>query len=258
MAGSRKHPGSDLLLSPPAGSPLLLGRKTTQELVREVLREAILSGRVREGAHLVQDRIATQLGVSRIPVREALLQLEAEGFVRIEAHRGASVIYHSPEDIEELCEIRGTLLASAVRMAVPHLTDAQVAKLEETSRRQDTERSMAHRRRLNRAFYATLFANLERPRLLALIEKLERQVERYLMPIQRPHLGHEKLVEACRRREADRAAQIAYEHVTEVGRRAAERVREMGVEAWLRENQEHIRRGSASGTHDLDRSARAG
>jgi DNA-binding GntR family transcriptional regulator len=227
MARAARNTVGELDLSARGGSATL-GRKTTQELVREVLREAILSGRLREGAHLVQDRIAAQLGVSRIPVREALLQLEADGFVRIEAHRGASVIYHSPEDIEELCEIRGVLLSAAVRMAVPELTDAQVAKLEEISSRQDQEGSMAARARLNRAFYSAMFTNLGRPRLIALIDKLGSQVERYLLPIQRPHLGHSDLVDACRRRDGDVAADLVYQHVISVGRRAADRVREMG------------------------------
>jgi DNA-binding GntR family transcriptional regulator len=237
MTRARKVAEVELDLSARGGTALL-GRKTTQELVREVLREAILSGRLREGAHLVQDRIAAQLGVSRIPVREALLQLEADGFVRIEAHRGASVIYHSPEDIEELCEIRGILLSAAVRIAVTELTDAQVAKIEEISRRQDVETSMKARARLNRAFYAEMFANLERPRLLALIDKLGSQVERYMMPIPRPHLGHDQIVAACRRRDGDVAADLVYEHVTTVGHRAANRVREMGRGSWLRQDGE--------------------
>lgn len=233
--GRRIAAVDELDLSTAGGTPLL-GRKTTQELVREVLRAAILTGKLREGAHLVQDRIAAQLGVSRIPVREALLQLEADGFVRIEAHRGASVIYHSPEDIEELCEMRGILLSAAVRIAVPELSDAQVVKLEEISRRQDVEASMAARARLNRAFYAAMFANLQRPRLLAMIEKLGSQVERYLLPIQRPHLGHADLVDACRRRDSAVAADLVYEHVTTVGRRAADRVRELGRGSWMRQD----------------------
>jgi DNA-binding GntR family transcriptional regulator len=212
----------------PQGSPTL-DRKTTQEMVREVLRAAIVTGRLGEGAHLVQDQIAEQLGVSRIPVREALLQLEADGFVDIQAHRGARVIYHDPSDIEELCGIRGLLLAEAVRIAVPDLSGRQLERLAEISSRQDSETSMATRARLNREFYAVLFANLRRPRLLELIERLETQVERYLLPIQRPHLGHHALVDACRRGDAAAAADAVREHVTTVGKRAADRVRSIGA-----------------------------
>jgi DNA-binding GntR family transcriptional regulator len=117
------------------------------------------------------------------------------------------------------------LLAEAVQLAVPGLSDIQVARLAEISSRQDSETSMKTRARLNREFYAVLFAGLGRPRLLEFIEKLETQVERYLLPIQRPHLGHHSLVDACRRRDGVGAAELVREHVTAVGKRAAERVR---------------------------------
>src|SRR6266849_3432682 len=102
-------------------------RRTTQELVVEFLREGILSGALRGGARLVQDKIATELNVSRVPVREALLQLEAEGLVRMEAHRGASVVWLALEEIAEIFDIRELLVLDAVRRVVPTLTDKQVA-----------------------------------------------------------------------------------------------------------------------------------
>ncbi len=209
------------------GAETVRERRTTQELVFEFLRDAILSGRLRGGSRLVQDKIATELSVSRVPVREALLQLEAEGLVRMEAHRGASVVWLSPEEIAEIFEIRTLLVADALRRAVPNLTDAQVGRLEEIARRQERETSMAARSRLNRAFYATLFEHLQRPRLRLMIDKLEREVERYLQPLERPHLGHLDVVEACRHRDAERAVGIVEGHLTRVGERAVARVREL-------------------------------
>jgi DNA-binding GntR family transcriptional regulator len=202
-------------------------RRTTQELVFEFLRDAILSGGLRGGSRLVQDRIAIELNVSRVPVREALLQLEAEGLVRMEAHRGASVVWLSPEEIAEIFDIRCLLVTDAVRRAVPRLTDEQIARLEDIERRQAGETNMAARARLTHAFYATLFDQLKRPRQTALIEKLEREVERYLQPLERPHLGHSELVDACRRRDAEQAAVIVREHLREVSERAVEGVRRL-------------------------------
>ncbi len=207
------------------GAAAVRERRTTQELVFEFLREAILSGRLRGGAHLVQDRIATQLSVSRVPVREALLQLEAEGLVRMEAHRGASVVWLSPEEIEEIFEIRTILTTAAIRKAVPALTDDQIRRIEQIAARQQRESNMATRMRLNSAFYATLFEGLHRPRLQAMMDKLEREVERYLMPIDRPHLGHAALVKACQERRGDEAAAIVERHLSEVSGRVVASVK---------------------------------
>ena len=209
------------------GASLVRERRTTQELVFEFLRDAILSGRLRGGAHLVQDKIASELNVSRVPVREALLQLESEGLVRMEAHRGASVVWLSAEEIEEIFEIRGVLVTAAIRRVVPHLTDEQVARLQQIAERQERESNMAARFRLNHAFYSTLFESLNRPRLRAMLDKLEREVERYLMPLDRPHLGHRELVEACRRRDADEAAELVQQHLQRVCERATSRLREL-------------------------------
>jgi DNA-binding GntR family transcriptional regulator len=209
------------------GATAVRERRTTQELVFELLREAILSGKLRGGSRLVQDKIATELNVSRVPVREALLQLESEGLVRMEAHRGASVVWLSPEEIGELFELRALLVADAVRRAVPRLTDEQIRRLEEIEHREARETNMAARARLTHTFYATLFEHLERPRQVAMIERLEREVERYLEPLERPHLGHAHLVEACRHRDADRAAAIASEHLHGVSKRAVDSIRSL-------------------------------
>lgn len=209
------------------GAAAVRDRRTTQELVFEFLREAILSGRLRGGSRLVQDKIAGELNVSRVPVREALLQLESEGLVRMEAHRGASVVWLSPEAIAELFELRVVLASAATRRAVPRLTDEQVRRLAQIERRQKNESNMAARARLNHAFYQTLFEPLDRPRWRMMMDKLEREVERYLLPLDRPHLGHAELVEACRERNPERAAEIVGRHLERVGERAVTRVGEM-------------------------------
>jgi DNA-binding GntR family transcriptional regulator len=218
---------SDQIVGALDGAAAVRDRRTTQELVFEFLRDAILSGRLRGGARLVQDKIATELSVSRVPVREALLQLESEGLVRMEAHRGASVVWLSPEEIAELFELRVVLASAATRRAVPRLTDEQIGLLEQIARRQKNESNMVARARLNHAFYQTLFEPLDRPRWRLMMDKLEREVERYLLPLDRPHLGHAELVEACRERDPERAAEIVGRHLEQVGERAVSRVREM-------------------------------
>jgi DNA-binding GntR family transcriptional regulator len=213
------------------GAATVRERRTTQELVFEFLRDAILSGRLRGGSHLIQDKIASELHVSRVPVREALLQLESEGLVRMEAHRGASVVWLAPEEIAEIFEIRAILVTAAIRRVIPDLTEQQIDRLEQITDRQERETSAAARARLNHAFNTILFEPLNRPRLRALMDRLEREVDRYLMSIpDRPRIGHRELVEACRTRDAERAAELIHRHLEKASECAVGRVRELMVE----------------------------
>ncbi len=235
------------------GASAVRERRTTQELVFEFLRDAILSGRLSGGSRLVQDKLAADLHVSRVPVREALLQLEAEGFVRMEAHRGASVVWLSPDEVAEIFEIRMILVSAALRKTVPLLTDEQVERLERIAVAQSTETDMATRVRLNYEFYDALLEPLGRPRWRTMMDKLEREVERFLQPIDRPHLGHLSIVEACRRRDGEEAARLIGDHLARVGERCVARLQEAvdRGEMPARPGEPLPRRGRANG-HGLN------
>src|SRR5260370_27441121 len=84
-------------------------RQSLTSAVADKLRDQIIRGEIPEGAQLRQDAIASQYHVSRIPVREALRQLDAEGLIAIVPNRGAVVPTLSPDDIEELFSIRALL-----------------------------------------------------------------------------------------------------------------------------------------------------
>ena len=92
-----------------------ISRQTLATMTVDSLRESILRGRYPEGQPLRQDAIAEQLGVSRIPVREALRQLESEGLVTFSPHKGAVVSTLSVGEIEELFELRAIIEADLVR-----------------------------------------------------------------------------------------------------------------------------------------------
>ena len=86
------------------------------------LRRRITNGDYPEGFQLKQDALAEDFGMSRIPIREALVQLESEGFVRILPHRGAQVSELSPAEIRELFELRALLEPRLLRLSGPRLT----------------------------------------------------------------------------------------------------------------------------------------
>src|SRR4029078_13747600 len=108
-----------------------LQRQTVASMTVEALRERILRGDYPEGEPLRQDALADELGVSRIPVREALRQLEAEGLVTFSPHRGAVVSTLSLEEIEELFELRADIEADLLRRAMPHVATEDVTRAKE-------------------------------------------------------------------------------------------------------------------------------
>jgi DNA-binding GntR family transcriptional regulator len=100
------------------------------KLVADSIRERILAGEFPPGERLAEERLSTELGVSRMPVREALRMLAAEGIVTIEPRRGASVTVYTDEQVQELVEVRATLEALNAKLAAKRHDPKQVAELE--------------------------------------------------------------------------------------------------------------------------------
>src|SRR5262249_26032510 len=103
-------------------------RQSLAAAVLERLRDKILSGELREGEQLRQDAIATEFQISRIPVREALSHLAAEGLITIVANRGAVVSALSPDEIMQLFETRAVLECHMLRCAIPNMKPADFEK----------------------------------------------------------------------------------------------------------------------------------
>src|SRR5918992_4459068 len=101
--------------------PDMLERDTTAKVVAERLRSEIQHGTLAPGTRLRQNDVARRFGVSTTPVREAFAQLQAEGLVRIDPHRGAVVFHPSVDDVLEFYEIREALESLAVTHAIPNL-----------------------------------------------------------------------------------------------------------------------------------------
>lgn len=100
------------------------------QLVTATLRERIMTGDFPMGARLVEGKLSEELGVSRMPVREALRELAAEGIVTIEARRGASVTMFSEDQKREMIEVRATLEALNAKLAAKRHDPRQIAVLQ--------------------------------------------------------------------------------------------------------------------------------
>src|SRR6201999_2037535 len=122
-------------------------RQSVPESLRDSLQERILNGEFRDGDALIQDAIAGEYDVSRMPVREALRQLEACGLGSMRAHKGAVVTTIPTEQGKELFELRATLECDILRRAIERCTDQDIAEarvilgeLEESYRRGEVAR----------------------------------------------------------------------------------------------------------------------
>ena len=154
--------------------------KTAQEEAYFYLRESILSGRLSGGVRLDISRIADHLGMSRMPVREALRQLASEGLVAIRPNRGVVVTQLTPEDVLEIFEMRAALEGLAARLARPHMDEAAFLDLEHILRRMERVRDDPTQWiRFHNEFHDAICRRSGRMRLAQQTLLMRRSVEAY-------------------------------------------------------------------------------
>lgn len=203
-------------------------RQSLTTAVAEKIREQIMRGEISEGAQLRQDAIAAQLQVSRIPVREALRQLEAEGLVSIVPNRGAIVPVLSPEDIEELFAMRALLEPEVLKLSIPNLTEEDFDEADAVLKRYASElrrnQHMSTWGRLNWQFHSILYSRATRPYFMSVIRNLNNNGERYTRlqlylthGIKRANQEHHDLLELCRSRNATAACKLLRQHIHHAG-----------------------------------------
>ncbi|HEX2987736.1 MAG TPA: GntR family transcriptional regulator [Chloroflexota bacterium] len=149
--------------------------RTLQELVYQSLREAILDGRLVPGQRLVAGNLAAELGVSRMPVREALSRLQQDGFVKATPHREVVVAGFSERDVVEIYDIRSVLEAHAAGLCAVHATPGELEQLRELvgGMQQALEDGDLERvRRLDNDFHHTLFNTCGSGQLAQLLTQL--------------------------------------------------------------------------------------
>jgi len=224
---------------PPASRP---AGRTLSDRIAAAIRDGILSGEYPGGKPLRQAALAERLGVSPIPVREALRRLEGEGLVSCQPFRGAVVASLSAGESVGLLEVWSVLHALGLRLVFPLLTPARLDRAQRAAeaamRERDPDRYADRRFRV----HETLYAPLRRPRFLALVRLLDRSSRRYgsvwarlpashtLEPFLDDHLARlregdlEGAVRSLGER-FDRAAEVMAEHLgrmkSEPGRVAA-------------------------------------
>src|SRR5258707_4552328 len=211
-----------------AASNLAIPRQSLTSAVADKLRDQIIRGEIPEGAQLRQDAIASQFQVSRIPVREALRQLDAEGLITIVPNRGAIVPALSPTDIEELFTIRALLEPEILKHSIPRLTEEDFTEADVVLHRYESELQQEDHLfswgRLNWQFHSILYSRAERPHSMAIIRNVNNSGERYTRlqlylthGIEIAKEEHHQILELCRQRDVAGACKLLKQHIQYAG-----------------------------------------
>lgn len=196
--------------------------RTLSDRVFEIVREQIVTGRLGDNAPIRQDALAAELGVSKIPLREALARLEQEGLISSQANRGYFVKPLSADQLDELFALRLAIEPKAAARAAELAGDAERAAAMEAFERLDSAAAgnLSEVAVRNREFHVALVQNTGRLLTVQLVERLSILAERYVVAHLEPagrdaraHQEHRELLDAYLARDGARLEQLLVGHI---------------------------------------------
>ena len=204
-------------------------KTTLKDGVTESLRAAIFDRTLSPGQRLPEALIASSLGVSRAPVRDALAVLVQEGLVH-RNDRGAVVTQLSRADVDEISSLRLSLEALAIRLAIRHATDRQWEQLAENIRRTAQAKAQVEAGELDLGFHELLVRAANHRRLLECWLSLRSQIRLLLLQMGRTDAefarhaaaAHQELIEAIRARDEEQAVALLRQQLENTHQRVAE------------------------------------
>jgi len=201
--------------------------QTTSSAVTHLLRQSLDRGRWAAGAPLRQEEIAAEFGVSRVPVREALFQLQAEGLVQMVPNKGMYVRTASEADLREWFRLRLLIESDMLSGAVPLHTAGTLNRMETVQAALDKARDVADWIAGDREFHEALYAPAQRAESMALVRRLRHLVDRFYFARMKPttraqgwHDEHHALIRAVKRRDAAAAVRVLQAHLAQTERSA--------------------------------------
>lgn len=198
-------------------------KESLPEMIASDLRQRILSGELVEGEAIRQELLAQEYDVSRMPVREALKRLSAEGLVHWENNRGGTVVKHSLPEIGEIFDLRILIEVDLFRRAIPRMTERDfetctrlLAKMDDAYQTED----VSHWGTYNHEYHMALYAAADRRMSMDFLERLSLHSDRYV----RIHLSvmeqrepakeeHRNLLELARKGDIDGGATLLAQHI---------------------------------------------
>ncbi len=206
------------------------------ERLAALIRQAIFTGDLASGSKIPQDDLAEEFGVSRMPIREALVILNYEGLVILEPRRGAWVAPLTLATVDESYTMRCWAESAAVKLSVPHLSDEDLRQIQEiltalesAQARNDPE-AFVH---TNRAFHARIRFRCPWPKLAQLVDTLWNGFPP-LTPqfvtnqMSEDYEEHRRLMDAAVARDGQKASAVMTNHITRSWQSAREHFRSLG------------------------------
>lgn len=193
-----------------------------RDWVFQVIRTAIVRGELPGDMPLRQDEISTALSVSHIPVREAFRQLEAQGLVRIYPNRGAVVTKLSCKELSDVMDTRILLEVGALRLALPHITEEDLARARELLELFSKEKDPIKGAELNLKLHFSLYDPCDNQTLLSIIDQMHANVDRYITPFfGKEEVSaelytvdeHSQIISACESKDTELATAILRTHL---------------------------------------------
>lgn len=193
-----------------------------RDWVFQVIRTAIVRGELPGDMPLRQDEISTALSVSHIPVREAFRQLGAQGLVRIYPNRGAVVTKLSCKELSDVMDTRILLEVGALRLALPHITEEDLARARELLELFSKEKDPIKGAELNLKLHFSLYDPCDNQTLLSLIDQMHANVDRYITPFfGKEEVSaelytvdeHSQIISACESKDTELATAILRTHL---------------------------------------------
>jgi DNA-binding GntR family transcriptional regulator len=193
------------------------------QLVSRRLRDAIVGGRYAPGERLRQEEIASEMGISRVPVREALRQLETEGLVTLAPHAGATVAQLDPHELDEIYAIRIALEPMLIAESAARLDADQIGHLRGlVAEIEASVETPEHWLDLDRRFHVASFAAAPMPQARELAEGFWNRTQHYrrahVLGMTREdlgvvHLEHRLILDALERRNGEDAGAALRTHL---------------------------------------------
>lgn len=193
---------------------------TASDIILKFIRDSIADGSLDEGEPIRQDDVARLFNVSKIPVREALKRLEAEGLVEFQRNKGAIVTSVSEPEIAQIFETRAILESSAIRLSVPHMTPETFAEAAAFCDAFARETDVAQWSALNWQFHSRLYLDAQRPFLVRTIRAVNDRLERYLrIQLALSHgqgtadREHRDILAACKAGDSEKAGALVHANI---------------------------------------------
>ncbi len=200
-----------------------IDRASISDRVLAELRRKIIAGDYAAGSALRQEKLAFDLGVSRIPIREAIHKLEAEGLVQSEPHKGSVVAPLSATELAELFEIRLQLEPWLFGLAIPLMTEASFAAAEAIIAQSMQGGSDGNWSALNWQFHATLYESAQRKHAMGMLKTVHQSANRYVNlhravvhDVALELSDHRTLVRHARQRDVKAGMKALKEHIRRV------------------------------------------